>query len=102
MTDWDAVVREFGPVVWRTACRLLTHEADAADCFQRTFLAAVEQAAAEPVRHWPGFLKRLATARALEQLRSRYREAHRSASLPDEPAADPSAPDPAEIVASGE
>jgi RNA polymerase sigma-70 factor (ECF subfamily) len=102
MTDWDAVVREYGPVVWRTACRLLTHEADAADCFQRTFLAAVETTAAEPVRNWAGLLKRLTTARALEQLRARYRDAPRSAALPDELPPDPSAADPLDRVAAGE
>jgi len=102
MTDWTAIVREYGPLVWRTAARLLAHEADAADCFQRTFLAALEQAGAEEVRNWPGFLKRLATARALEQLRSRYRDKPRSAALPDEPPVDPTTPDPLDRVAAGE
>src|SRR4051812_21027106 len=102
MTDWDAVVRDFGPAVWRTACRLLTHEADAADCFQRTFLAAVELEATQTIRHWPAVLKRIATARALEQLRGRYRESQRAADFPDDPPADPSAPDPVELAAGGE
>ena len=62
MTDWPEVVRAHGPLVWRTAYRLLNHDADAADCFQRTFLAAVELV--EPVRHWPAVLVRLATARS--------------------------------------
>jgi DNA-directed RNA polymerase specialized sigma24 family protein len=78
MADWSEVVRRHGPLVWRTAYRLLSHEADAADCFQRTFLAAVELAAA---------LARLTTARALEQLRKRYREAGRSTTLADDPPA---------------
>ena len=51
MTDWSKIVAEHRTLVWRTARRLLTHEADAADCFQRTFLAAVEFAQREPVRH---------------------------------------------------
>src|SRR5688500_10791095 len=102
MTDWDVIVREFGPVVWRTAYRLLTREADAADCFQRTFLAAIELDATEPVRNWSAALKRLATARALEQLRTRYRESRRSAEFPDEPPADPTSPDPAELACGGE
>lgn len=102
MTDWDAVVREFGPVVWRTACRLLTHDADAADCFQRTFVSAVELDAAESVRNWPAALRRLATARALEQLRTRYRESRRAEPLPDDPPADPSSPDPIDLAAGGE
>lgn len=102
MTDWDAVVREFGPVVWRTACRLLTREADAADCFQRTFLAAVEVEATSAVRNWPALLKRLATARALEQLRTRYRESRRGSGLPDGLPADPRVPDPLAAAAGGE
>jgi RNA polymerase sigma-70 factor, ECF subfamily len=101
MTDWDAVVREYGPVVWQTAYRLLAREADAADCFQNTFVGAVALATAEPVRNWPAVLKRLATARALELLRARYRSA-RAAALPDEPLADPAAPDPLAAAAGGE
>jgi RNA polymerase sigma-70 factor (ECF subfamily) len=73
MTDWPTILRDHGPLVWRTAYRLLNHHADAADCFQKTFLAAVELAGRESVRHWPAVLKRLATARALETLRVRYR-----------------------------
>jgi RNA polymerase sigma-70 factor (ECF subfamily) len=71
MTDWSQIVAQHGPLVWRTAQRLLRHEADAADCFQRTFMAALEVSRKEEVRHWPALLKRLATARALEQLRQR-------------------------------
>jgi RNA polymerase sigma-70 factor (ECF subfamily) len=102
MMNWPELVREYGPVVWRTACRLLGHEADAADCFQRTFLAAVELDAAAPVRNWPAVLKRIATARALDQLRSRHRHTARSAPLPDEPPADPFAFDPSELACGGE
>lgn len=100
MTDWPAIVREYGPLVWRTAYRLLAHDADAADCFQRTFLAAVELAAAEPVRHWPAVLARLATARALEQLRGRYRRGGRVGPLPDEPPG--GSGDPLDLAAAGE
>lgn len=102
MTDWPEVVREYGPVVWRTAYRLLGNEPDAADCFQNTFLAAVELAAAEVVRHWPAALKRIATTRALDQLRRRHRTAGRLAQLPDQPPADPSAADPADLICGGE
>src|SRR5262245_12865898 len=102
MTDWNAIVREYGPLVWRTADRLLAREGGTADRFQRTCLAAVEAGGAEPVRNWSGFLKRLTTARALEQLRSRYRDAPQSAALPDELPVDPSAPDPLDRAAAGE
>ena len=46
MTDWPAVVREYGPLVWRTAYRLVGSDADAADCYQQAFLAAVRLAEA--------------------------------------------------------
>jgi RNA polymerase sigma factor (sigma-70 family) len=79
MTDWSQIIAEYGPLVWRTAQRLLRHEADAADCFQRTFISAVELSEREAVRHWPALLRRLATARALEQLRQRSSERKRFA-----------------------
>jgi RNA polymerase sigma-70 factor, ECF subfamily len=71
MTDWSQIVEQHGPQVWRTTQRLLRHEADAADCFQRTFIAALEFSRKQTVRHWPALLRRIATARALEQLRQR-------------------------------
>jgi RNA polymerase sigma-70 factor (ECF subfamily) len=71
MIDWDEVVRKFGPLVWRTTYRLLRNEADSADCFQQTFLAAFQLAAKETIRQWPAALVRLATARAIERLRSK-------------------------------
>ena len=93
MTDWPTILRDYGPLVWRTARRLLTHDADANDCFQRTFLSALEWAEKEPIRNWPAVLRRLATARALETLRSRYRNVRRSEPLP-EAVTDPRAVDP--------
>ena len=81
--DWPGIVRAYGPVVWRTAYRLLGREADAADCFQDTFVSALDVAAREPVRDWPGLLQRLATARALDQLRRRVRERGRRSAEPD-------------------
>lgn len=102
MTDWNAIVREYAPMVWQTACRLLTHEADAADCFQNTFVSAVELANAEPIRNWSALLKRLATARSLELLRTRYRRVGRSESFPVVPPADPTVPDPFTVACSDE
>ncbi|HQR07240.1 MAG TPA: sigma-70 family RNA polymerase sigma factor [Gemmatales bacterium] len=73
MTDWSPIVEQHGPLVWQTVYRLLNHEADAHDCFQRVFLAALQLDQKERVRHWPALLKKLATARALDLLRCRYR-----------------------------
>jgi RNA polymerase sigma-70 factor (ECF subfamily) len=85
MTDWLAIIREHGPLVWRTAHRILNHEAEAADCFQRTFVSAVEVEATQPIRNWPAILTRLATTRALEQLRVRYRQEGRNVPLTEDP-----------------
>lgn len=81
MDDWQGIVAQFGPLVWKTAYRLLTHQTDAADCFQETFLSALEVARRQKVRHWPGLLQRLATARALDALRKRVRQGRQLASV---------------------
>ena len=81
MTDWSQIVQQHGPIVWRTACRLLTNEADAHDCFQLTFIAALQLERNEVIRNWPALLKRLAAARALECLRQRRRESNRRVTL---------------------
>ncbi len=88
MTDWSQIVQQHGALVWRTAQRLLNNEADASDCFQRTFIAALELQRTEVVRNWPALLKRLATVRALDHLRQRQRESSRLTTLPEESAID--------------
>jgi RNA polymerase sigma-70 factor, ECF subfamily len=81
--DWSAIVAKYGPLVWKTASRLLSHEADAADCFQETFVAAWNVSVRQPIAHWTGFLKSVATTTALKRLRERYRQPRES--LPDVP-----------------
>ena len=101
MTDWSALIRDHGPLVWRTVYRLLTHDADAADCFQQTFHAAVELERCKSVRYWPAALKRIATARALDRLRERYRTTKRFGELPtDQP--DGRVPETIDLAAGGE
>lgn len=78
MTDWNSIVRQHGRVAWLTAYRLLGNYADAWDCYQNTFLEALKVARREAVRDWPPLLRRLATARALDMLRVRYRDNSRS------------------------
>jgi RNA polymerase sigma-70 factor (ECF subfamily) len=77
MTDWEAVVSRHVGVVQRTVYRLVGNHADAWDCVQETFLEAVKIDRREPVRNWPGLLKRLATVRALDLLRARSRQRDR-------------------------
>ncbi|MBP7935977.1 MAG: sigma-70 family RNA polymerase sigma factor [Phycisphaerae bacterium] len=75
--EWPVIVRQHGPIVWKTAYRLLGQDADAADCFQETFVSAIEYAGRREVTNWPGLLQRLATARALDHLRRRIRTGRR-------------------------
>src|SRR5262245_35714196 len=77
VVDWSHIVEQHGPLVWTTVYRLLRHDADAADCFQRTFLSALELSRTQTIRNWPGLLRRLGTARALESLRQRLRQSQR-------------------------
>lgn len=86
MIDWPTIVEQHGPDVWRTAYRLLNDRDDANDCYQDTFLKAVEFARRSEVVCWPAVLRRIATARALDQLRRRYRRAghHDGRALVDE------------------
>jgi RNA polymerase sigma-70 factor (ECF subfamily) len=102
MTDWPQLVQEHGPMVWRTTYRLLNNEADAADCFQRTFVAALELARTQTVRNWPAFLNRLATLRALECLRQKRRDARRHISLSEGAPADARAINPLQAAETGE
>ncbi len=81
--DWSELIEKYGPLVWRTVSRLVSHEADAADCFQETFVAAWNSAGREAIEHWPGFLKSVATTTALKRLRERYRQPR--GELPDVP-----------------
>jgi RNA polymerase sigma-70 factor (ECF subfamily) len=73
MVDWEAILAHEGPAVWRTLWRLLGNRADADECFQETFLSALRFSRAQVVSHWSGLLQRLATARAIDLLRGRYR-----------------------------
>lgn len=102
MTDWSQLVEQHGPIVWKTVYRLVGNDADAADCFQDAFVSAWELQQKEPVHNWLGLLKRLATTRALERLRQRYRESSRHAALPDNELADSAATDPSAEAESGE
>ena len=74
MKNWDAIVAEHGPAVWATLWRLLADRADVEDCFQETFVAAIEVSRRQVVASWPSLLCHLATRRAMDRLRKRYRE----------------------------
>jgi RNA polymerase sigma-70 factor (ECF subfamily) len=73
MIDWDEIVRREGSAVWQTAYRLVRNRADADECYQETFLAALEFSNRQPVHNWPALLQRLATNRAIDRVRKRLR-----------------------------
>jgi RNA polymerase sigma-70 factor (ECF subfamily) len=72
MTDWEEIVNKYGPVVWQTAYRLLDNHTDTADCFQETFICALEISKSQRVRSFPALLARIATSRAIDRLRQRF------------------------------
>lgn len=92
MTDWNIILRDHGPTVWRTAWRLLGNRADADDCFQETFVDAVRSERRQAIRNWSAMLQTLATSRAVDRLRRRYRARARDDSAIDTLAANASDP----------
>ena len=77
MPDWQEILSREGPAVWRTAYRILGNRADADECFQEAFLAALEVSRRERIKQWRALLQRLATARAVDRLRERARRRSR-------------------------
>lgn len=96
--DWQMIIEEHGSAVWQTAYRLLGNHADAADCFQETFVSALALCRRQRVRSFSALLTRLATARAIDQLRRRFRRANFSSALADSPAVPSTNPGPAQVV----
>jgi RNA polymerase sigma-70 factor (ECF subfamily) len=97
MTNWAAILAEHGPSVWRTVYRLLNHDADAADCYQETFLAAYQAGRRGSVSNWRSFLTSIATKRAIDRLRARIRL--RGRFVPFEGIAEPAAKSEAPLEA---
>lgn len=78
MVDWEGILSRDGPAVWRCAYRLLGRHDEAEECFQETFLAAVRAWEGRRVESARALLLRLATARAMDRLRARYRQTARA------------------------
>jgi RNA polymerase sigma-70 factor, ECF subfamily len=78
MTDWEGIVRANGPTVWRTLYRLLGRRADVDECFQETFLSAMEMSRRQKVECWSALLQTVATRKAVDRLRRKYRQREES------------------------
>ncbi len=70
-TNWNAIVRDYGPAVFGAAWRILGQHADAEDVTQEVFLEAYQLQRGQPVRNWGALLRRLAVCRALDRVRRR-------------------------------
>ena len=71
MPNWDEIVGQHGPTVFRLARRILGHGPDADDVVQEVFLEVFRLREKREVRCWAGFLHKVATHRALDRLRRR-------------------------------
>ena len=82
--------------MWQTAYRLLGNHADAADCFQETFVSALETSQRQRVWNFSALLVHLATTRAIDRLRQRFRQSRCSAAPADWAAVPSTNPGPAQ------
>ena len=96
MIDWQSIINKHGPAVWQTAYRLLGNHTDAADCFQETFISALEVSKRQRVRNFSALLVSLATSRAIDELRRRFRKSLFCANTADLAAVPSSNPGPAQ------
>ena len=74
VTELEKIVREYAPLVWKICFRLVGNRADAEDCFQETFISAMQVVRREKVRSTKAMLARLATSRSIDRLRQRSRK----------------------------
>jgi RNA polymerase sigma-70 factor (ECF subfamily) len=92
------IIEQHGPAVWKTAYRLLGNRADAGDCFQETFVSAIKFCRNRKVRNFSGLLTRFATARAMDQLRRRFRRENVGSSVASPSAVSRPNPGPAQTI----
>lgn len=72
MTKIGELVATHGDAVWRIAMRFLGNNEDARDCYQDTFLEVI-RIRSQNVKNWQSLIVSIATRRALDKLRQRYR-----------------------------
>ena len=73
MPDWESLVRESGPAVYRTAWKILRNAEDAEDVLQDVLLELFQMLQRRPVDQYDGLVRRMAALRSLDRLRQRKR-----------------------------
>src|SRR5262245_45844866 len=75
MASWDTLVAIHGPAVWAICSRVLgNRRSDAEESYQETWLSAWKASQGRTIDCWPSFLCRIATSKAIDRLRQRYRQ----------------------------
>ena len=69
--DWQEIVNCHTALVVGSVRRIVENNHDAEDVVQDVFLAAYQASRRTEIQNWPGFLRRLATRRAIDRLRMR-------------------------------
>jgi RNA polymerase sigma-70 factor (ECF subfamily) len=72
--DWNEIVNKYGDCVWKTAFRILNNEHDTWDCFQQTFLDTLKYSKKKRISNYKALLTKIATNRALDKIRQKYRQ----------------------------
>lgn len=83
MSEWQITIEEHGSRVWNIVYRILGNEADASDCFQEVFLAAVKASRKRKIYNMPAFLSLLASQRAIDLLRKKSSNLQKSTHTAD-------------------
>jgi len=96
--DWQIIIEKHGPAVWQTAYRLLGNDADASDCFQETFVCALEFSRHQRIRNFSALLIRLATTRAIDKLRKRFHRSNNNVASADLVAVPSTNPGPVQMA----
>ncbi|MCA9062629.1 MAG: RNA polymerase sigma factor [Planctomycetaceae bacterium] len=69
--NWREIETRFRQDIWAAVYRVLGNEQDALDCMQDVLVEAFQKSQQVQIRNWPGYLRWLATRRAIDQIRSR-------------------------------
>ena len=69
--DWSEIVNCHVALVVGSVRRIVGNDRDAEDIVQDVFMEAYQASRKTAIRNWAGFLRRLATRRAIDRLRTR-------------------------------